>query len=525
MGCSSRNVCGVLIYSALIQSACASITSFGPVGVSLETPASLASFGALAGATVSVSVRALSTSEDPKDSVIVSLFQANSLTEFLLLTTRSTNYRPYFCTFPSALRFEVPADGSETTLVGTIGSSERYILAALHCSDGTATVTGTATFLNVGMGSKFAHLSAQSAGLPMLFVMLCGTYVVLVGVWGVLCWKRRTQLSSVHAMLTIPLLTKLFMCAANAMFAFEYGVHGISRSPTQMLAAVVTSLDSAAFFIIMLLLGMGWRYTRPVITRREVIVMVLLGGMYCLSSILDASCNDEEKFCTAYALTEYIVRTLLSMAVIVSFNFQVASLRALLRDPQWSPETPKHYKTLTTFQNLRWTFLAYFFVPPMLTIMRISITDWTHEWLREVLYQFTFVIVFILIGYEFRPVEDTDFVILTKCLDGLQDRQRQVLPDPGTLLATTDAENAEVRFSGTSSASQDDVTLLASGIELTQARRSSLEPEPSSAGRSRTAVSRAALRLRSAEGSGSNLLSPIARSPWTVTPEAAVEFR
>lgn len=101
----------------------------------------------------------------------------------------------------------------------------------------------------------------------------------------------------------------------------------------------------------MLLAALGWSLTRDRLSRREFRLVVLIFVTYLSIALVKALCQSEDEICKAYLLSEYVVKSVMMLGVIVALNFTVSQLGLALTETRWNNfVTPLTYMKLTQFQ-------------------------------------------------------------------------------------------------------------------------------------------------------------------------------
>eukprot|EP00947_MAST-08B_sp_MAST-8B-sp1_P006051 g6051.t1 len=132
--------------------------------------------------------------------------------------------------------------------------------------------------------------------------------------------------------------------------------------------------------------------------------MTAVFGLYLIMGLVKATCQaDESSLCGAYVLSEYVIMALIQLSVILAVNFNITSLRALLRHgTSWSGSTAGAYARLLMYLSFRWIFLGYLLLPTVLLILRIAVIGWKFEWASAVIKEFLLFVIYARVAYIFR---------------------------------------------------------------------------------------------------------------------------
>ena len=86
---------------------------------------------------------------------------------------------------------------------------------------------------------------------------------------------------------------------------------------------LAVNLSQTLFLLVLLLVSLGWTITRQ-ISQRERYVLSSTFGLYCVLLGFKVDCERaDEDSCQSLILSEYVVRSIILLAIIVSLNFNV----------------------------------------------------------------------------------------------------------------------------------------------------------------------------------------------------------
>ena len=154
------------------------------------------------------------------------------------------------------------------------------------------------------------------------------------------------------------------------------------------LALLMEAWESFAFLVLLGLLASSKDPTRianplqrdgphPFMTGNIsfVVVFILYGIVSSMRAICPAEGSTPE--CGVLMLSEYVVRSLIMLAILVSLNFKITLLLNSSRATEWqSPRSSLDYTHITLYTSVRWAFLGYLLLPTFLIMAKIMILTW-----------------------------------------------------------------------------------------------------------------------------------------------------
>lgn len=133
----------------------------------------------------------------------------------------------------------------------------------------------------------------------------------------------------------------------------ELSITGKHSAFLAALTDIAESASSAVLLGVMLFASLGWSLTRDHLSRREYQLIFMVFFVYSAIALVKALCDseDDDDICKAYLLTEYVIKSVLMLGVIVALNFTISQLRLALAEARWDNfVTPLTYMKLNQFQ-------------------------------------------------------------------------------------------------------------------------------------------------------------------------------
>jgi len=424
-------VAAAVVVAGWVHGAAALDTAFTNVRVTGDTPRVLQSFGAAAGAEVAVYLDSV-VGDDAADAAVVAVVPLGEWSTALAAATEGgAGARMVLCTLPALARWEVVGDNAThgaaalqtlTTPV-SVPLRSQYVVAATYCGNGGLRLSGRVVFRNPSLGPALAHLPLERAALLPLFIVLAIFYALLLAAGCVVAYTYgRPAATRLHAALAGAAFAKLAAMVASAAHHGVVARRGRESSVAYGLAVATDSVQAAVWLATMFSVALGWQLSRRTLTRREVAVLVAATGVLLSLGAIKSACQRDAVGCTVVAMTEYILRAILCLAVVISFNVSLMKLRYRLSDLMWAPSIPGAYALFHMLARLRWAFMASVLLPPLLIVARVSLADWAFEWLNTVVVEGIAAVTVATVAYLLRPQAATDAAVVADTLDYLQRR-------------------------------------------------------------------------------------------------------
>ena len=359
------------------------------------------------------------------------LLSNDQLIHYLSTGVTSESYYSQACNAPSSMRWQ-PAtyntnmqvynnDYLSTSNAGiisipagtvqrynyTVKFTDQYTLLIVQCADTYRAVANTTIFdfsvTTSAVNPGDNYLPIEDIPLPRIyFILMCGTALILC-LWKMEMIINRQHISSLHTMIAIPLMIRVIAMLVNSIYYLKLNEYGKVDLMTAIGNVFLSKFVMMLQLLLLFLVGLGWKVTRADITAREKRLIVLSFGFYFLFILLASSCGDDQENCAPYELAEYVVHSLLLLAVIVAINFNLTHLRSSLNEYSWSFMAPLYYRNLKQYQLFRWLFLAFLLLPTFILLIELLILGWEYSWLTIFTSEVSYLSIYLILAVQFLP--------------------------------------------------------------------------------------------------------------------------
>lgn len=355
--------------------------------------------------------KVLITSEIPEqqDHVFFCLFTKSQWDTYQSLI--SSKAASKICLAPAAMRFQT--NGFQDNLNFTATYADQYTLQLIYCKPKPFIINGTVQIYNMnlhGPSSGKEHLPLGQERAVQLYTVLLYCYAGLAVAWIADCRRLWAHVVAIHFGCSVTLFAKLL----ETMITLTQAVHksgvGIEDTAISTAKNVLESISSILFLAVLLLISLGWTLIRDALTHREKRLVLGVFGFYVTIATLKFFCGSDNQACSAYLLTEYVIRSLIMLGIIVAMNFNIQQLRSSLHSDRWNNNTtPKLYDDLKKYQAFRWAFIGYLLLPTVLLIIKITILTWRFDWVNDMLNELLLLAIYVHVGVTFKPTPTSVF--------------------------------------------------------------------------------------------------------------------
>ncbi|KAF0707632.1 hypothetical protein AaE_013522 [Aphanomyces astaci] len=225
--------------------------------------------------------------------------------------------------------FDPNVDAPNTTFKIQIATASQYTFQVASCTMQHNLVNASIAMVNLGSDYALSeHLGVEQLGLIPLYSVLVVLYVAGTATWVADSVRHRPY-------------TPLVFYKAFSVDGFEHSAYATARN-------VCDSVTSTVFLTFLVLCSMGWSWSRRPLTRSERRFFIVLFLVYSTVSIIKATCNGQDVTCQSYMLTEYALKSLVLLGVIVTLNYSISRLQVQSGGMRWQQNgnVPQHYAHL-----------------------------------------------------------------------------------------------------------------------------------------------------------------------------------
>ena len=184
--------------------------------------------------------------------------------------------------------------------------------------------------------------------------------------------------------------------------------HGVMNTHYEYANNVFEMIEEVITLGTIQLMVLGWATVHFRLTPTQIRVITAAFGLFVIMGLSSATCLEiESTTCQSLYLVTYIIRALLMLGIIISLNFTITQLRAMLAHTQWDPSSAFCYARTKQFQTFRIGFVLYLLLPTAFLLVRDQMPySWEQDWLSTALPNILQVLMYMLAGSTFAPLKD-----------------------------------------------------------------------------------------------------------------------
>nr|CAH8833137.1 unnamed protein product [Trichobilharzia regenti] len=258
-----------------------------------------------------------------------------------------------------------------------------------------------------------SYLSAGQHPLPMLYAISCLAYLALSIFWFVYLRVSKNSVFRIHYLMLAVVLIKSVSLGFHSINYYVIGKHGAHEESWAIMYYITHIIRGALLFITILLIGAGWAFIKHMLTPRERNVFLIVIPLQILANIATVIIEESEAGAARYATWKEIF-IFVDLACCGAILFPVVwSIRHLKTASQTDGKAAINLRNLRLFRHFYILVICYvYFTRVIVYLMTITVV-YSYSWLVELFKETVTFIFFISVGYEFRPVNDNPYLLIS----------------------------------------------------------------------------------------------------------------
>ncbi|CAK4085321.1 unnamed protein product [Aphanomyces euteiches] len=326
------------------------------------------------------------------------------------------------CFHPSTARivFNPAKDAPNTTYKLQIGLASQYTLQVQSCTSENNQVNASISMVNMGWDNTLSeHMGVEELGLIPIYSVLVVTYALGAISWIYDCLKKRHYSSGINLVFAASLVAETVHCLSKLAYYRAFSVDGNEHSVYAKFRDISESVSNVIFLAFLMLCSLGWSWTRRYLNSQERRFFSVLFAMYLTVALIKASCDPKLQMCQAYMLTEYALKSLMLLGIIIALNYSISRLHVKLDGTRWQGDKiPKLYARLELLRQFRWSFLVYLLLPSFVLIFNIGVINppgtWKFFWVSCLVEELIMFGIYCHMAYALRPISPELYQMICK---------------------------------------------------------------------------------------------------------------
>jgi len=289
-----------------------------------------------------------------------------------------------FCTIKFEANF---TSSSATTFKQTINETAVLYFYLLDCYGIVGEAVVHLLFVNPG-GEQ---LSSEYIPLPLIFIILCGVWVLFTFLWCVNWIYHRSHGVLLHRVITAFPVSKIIWTGFAIYYWKGLSIQGWQPTIVIVIYYGVFIVSRAIFYGVLLVIARGWGITRDHLGRYKwfvLVTMIAVAICFGLGIVLSGY----------FLLISFVVYIMLLVLVFRSVNVNLRELSVQLANPDHDPSCDSRYRLYRLFKIIMLAYVTLILCVVMLDILFLQDLMWITILLEESLD----VGLFVCIGLKFR---------------------------------------------------------------------------------------------------------------------------
>ncbi|EQC29425.1 hypothetical protein SDRG_12888 [Saprolegnia diclina VS20] len=336
------------------------------------------------------------------------------------------------CMYPAAARisFDPKRSNASATIRIPITVASQYTLQIESCLPAYNLVQAKVVMRNVAYdGSVTEHLGVDQLGLLPVYSIVTAAFVLMTTLWGIDCLRKERPTYAIHGVFGLCLVVRTFECFIKLWHYHVLSKSGRTRSFLSVGKDMCEHMTTTVLLLFLLLSyplnGLSSLHVRMLFvflnhsSERRIVQACFV--LYVFVAMTKATCDSRNQVCQGYMLTEYVLKSLMLLGIIITLNYSIAQLQTKLESDhgRWNEsKIPKMQVRLNLYLSLRYSFLAYLLLPTAVLMINLGVINppgtWRYVWATYLFEEVVMGCIFTHLALVLRPVHPMTLELLTQ---------------------------------------------------------------------------------------------------------------
>ncbi|CAH8453572.1 unnamed protein product [Heterobilharzia americana] len=258
-----------------------------------------------------------------------------------------------------------------------------------------------------------SYLSAGQHPLPMLYAISSLAYLCLSIFWLTYLRLSKNSVFRIHYLMLVVVVIKSISLGFHSINYYVIGKHGAHEESWAIMYYITHIIRGALLFITILLIGAGWAFIKHMLTPRERNVFLIVIPLQILANIATVIIEESEAGAARYATWKEIF-IFVDLACCGAILFPVVwSIRHLKTASQTDGKAAINLRNLRLFRHFYILVICYVYFTRVIVYLMTITVAYSYSWLVELFKETVTIIFFISVGYEFRPVNNNPYLLIS----------------------------------------------------------------------------------------------------------------
>ncbi|EFJ09180.1 hypothetical protein SELMODRAFT_428278 [Selaginella moellendorffii] len=301
---------------------------------------------------------------------------------------------------------------SNYTNVFDVADTNEYGLFFANCQPHIRVSMKVRTSMyNVDANGRKNFLPFGQTELPALYSIFALGYMVVLGLWGYVCYKQKPNVHKVHVLMLVLVVLKAVNLLAEAVdleFTKKTGTpHG-----WDVVFYLFSFLRGVMVFTVIILIGTGWSILKPFLQENEKKVLMIVIPLQVLANIA-AIVIDETGPSTRDWITWKQLLLLVDIVCCCAVLFPIVwSIKHLRQASRSDGKAARTLVKLTLFRQFYILVVSYIYFTRIVVFALTAASDFKYRWMAACAREAATLAFYIFTGYKFRPAERNPYISL-----------------------------------------------------------------------------------------------------------------
>ncbi|PRQ16723.1 putative Lung seven transmembrane receptor [Rosa chinensis] len=260
-------------------------------------------------------------------------------------------------------------------------------------------------------GDRRDYLSAGKTILPRIYFVFSLAYILLVGLWIFVLYKKRLTVFRIHFFMLAVLVLKTLnlLCEAEDK---SYIKRTGSAHGWDVLFYIFSFLKGITLFTLIVLIGTGWSFLKPYLADKEKKVLMIVIPLQVVANIAQVVIDETGPFGHDWVTWKQVfllVDVVCCCAVLFPIVWSIKNLREAART---DGKAAVNLMKLTLFRQYYIVVICYIYFTRVVVYALETITSYRYLWTSVVAAELATLAFYVFTGYKFKPEAHNPYFVI-----------------------------------------------------------------------------------------------------------------
>ncbi|EPS67071.1 hypothetical protein M569_07703, partial [Genlisea aurea] len=291
----------------------------------------------------------------------------------------------------------------------SVKSAGEYSLVFANCArESKVSMEVITEVYNLDDSMKENYLSVGLTQLPSLYFFFTVLYFTFLGYWIHFCYQNAKSVHRIHMLIGLLILMK-----ALNMFSASEDMHYVEVTGTphgwDVLFYAFHFIRIVLLFTVIVLIGTGWSFLRPVLQGREKNVLMIAIPLQVLANVAFVVTGETGPFIKHWLAWNHVL-LLVDMICCCAILFPILwSIRSLRETSKSDGKAAINLAKLTLFRQFYSVVIGYLFFTRIVVLGIRNIVGYKYQWAANAAEEVASLAFYLITFYMFRPIEKNGY--------------------------------------------------------------------------------------------------------------------